>query len=150
MTLADRIAVFMDGRIAQVGTPREVFARPQTMAVAAFVGTPQMNLLPATWTGGSVSVLGATFPLRQNPAAAREVMLGLRPSDLHIAPAGLAARIERVEDLGDSAIVSLRAGGHPLKIKTNAPPAAGEGSEIALSFSPEVAHLFDARDGTRL
>jgi ABC-type sugar transport system ATPase subunit len=49
MTLADRIAVFMDGRIAQVGTPREVYARPRTMAVAGFVGTPQMNLLPGTW-----------------------------------------------------------------------------------------------------
>ena len=51
MTLADRIAVFMEGRIAQVGTPREVFATPQTMAVAGFVGTPQMNLMPGTWAG---------------------------------------------------------------------------------------------------
>ena len=46
MTLADRIAVFMDGRIVQVGTPREVFARPQTVDVAGFIGTPPMNLLP--------------------------------------------------------------------------------------------------------
>ena len=49
MTLADRIAVFMDGRIVQVGTPREIFARPRTMAVAGFIGTPPMNLLPGTW-----------------------------------------------------------------------------------------------------
>ncbi len=63
MTLADRIAVFMDGRIAQVGTPREVFARPQTMAVAGFVGTPQMNLLPGTWAGGSVTVAGHALPV---------------------------------------------------------------------------------------
>ena len=49
MTLADRIAVFMDGRIVQVGTPREIFATPQTVAVAGFIGTPPMNLLPATW-----------------------------------------------------------------------------------------------------
>ena len=55
---ADRIAVFMEGHIAQVGTPREVFAKPQTMAVAAFVGTPQMNLIPGTWTNDVVTVDG--------------------------------------------------------------------------------------------
>src|SRR5205085_5730673 len=58
MTLADRIAVFMDGRIVQVGTPREVFARPQTLDVAAFIGTPPMNLLPATWLEHSVTAAG--------------------------------------------------------------------------------------------
>src|SRR6187431_3393882 len=51
MTLADRIAVFMDGRIAQVGTPREVFSRPQTLDVAGFIGTPPMNLMAARWEG---------------------------------------------------------------------------------------------------
>ena len=51
MTLADRIAVFMDGRIVQVGTPREVFAGPRRWHVAAFVGTPPMNLLPARLAG---------------------------------------------------------------------------------------------------
>src|SRR4029453_11106163 len=53
MTLADRIAVFMDGRIVQIGTPREVFARPHTVDVAAFIGTPAMNLMPGVWEGAS-------------------------------------------------------------------------------------------------
>src|SRR5436190_10828243 len=51
MTIADRMAVFMEGRIEQVGTPEEVFARPHTVDVAAFIGTPPMNLMPGVWEG---------------------------------------------------------------------------------------------------
>jgi ABC-type sugar transport system ATPase subunit len=150
MTLADRIAVFMDGRIAQVGTPREVYARPQTAAVAAFVGTPQMNLVPAVWSQSAVSVFGAIFPVGASAPASRDITLGVRPGDLQIAATGLAARIERIEDLGDSAIVSLRAHDHSLKIKTATPPAAGEGSDVHVAFLPQAAHLFDAQSGIRL
>ena len=82
MTLADRIAVFMDGRIAQVGTPREVYARPRTMAVAGFVGTPQMNLLPGTWQANAVTVAGHPLPVAQVAADRRDIVLGVRPSDL--------------------------------------------------------------------
>ena len=56
MTLADRIAVFMEGRVVQVGTPREIFARPQTVDVAGFIGTPPMNLMPAVWDGDHVTI----------------------------------------------------------------------------------------------
>jgi multiple sugar transport system ATP-binding protein len=149
MTLADRIAVFMEGRIAQVGTPREVFARPQTMAVAAFVGTPQMNLIPGTWVNDAVTVDGHVLQIAQTTPTAREVML-VRPSDMRIGPAGLPAHIERIEDLGDSAIVSLAAGGRSLKVKGDL-HNAGKGSDhVFLSFAPQAAHLFDPNDGVRL
>lgn len=150
MTLADRIAVFMEGRIAQVGTPREVFARPQTAAVAAFVGTPQMNLLPAIWSADSVSVLGAIFRVGAMTPKPREITLGVRPGDIRIATEGLAARIDRIEDLGDSAIVSLRAESYALKLKTAVPPSAQEGSNVFITFDPSAAHLFDAASGNRL
>ena len=58
MTLADRVAVFMDGRIVQVATPRELFSRPAQASVAGFVGTPPMNLLPTTWADGAATVAG--------------------------------------------------------------------------------------------
>lgn len=150
MTLADRIAVFMDGRIAQVGTPREVYARPQTADVAAFVGTPQMNLLPAVWSGDRVSLLGATFAAGATTTAERSVILGVRPGDLQLSATGLPARIERIENLGDSAIVSLRAQDQALKVKTATPPAAGEGSDVHVAVAPHAVHLFDAQTGNRL
>ena len=150
MTLADRIAVFMEGRIAQVGTPREVFARPQTIAVAGFVGTPQMNLLPGRWDGNTVSVAGHPLTVAKIAPAARDVVLGVRPGDLRFSSSGLPARIERVEDLGDSLIISLTGNDRLLKIKTEPQQAGRKGDTVLLSFAPEAAHLFDPTDGGRL
>jgi ABC-type sugar transport system ATPase subunit len=150
MTLADRIAVFMDGRIAQVGTPREVFARPESAGVAGFVGTPQMNLMPGTWQGTSVVVDGHELPVGRSPPAPRTVTLGVRPSDMVLAAAGLPAHVERIEDLGDSAIVSLTTRGRPVKVKCPTQPAARSGDDVFLSFQPEAAHLFDPQSGARI
>ena len=157
MTLADRIAVFMDGRIVQVGTPREIFATPQTLAVAGFIGTPAMNLLPATWSGASVELGGATLAVAQHAsspaAAARPVTLGVRPGDLRVVATddGMAATVERIEDLGDSWILSLLdADERPLKLKSDRPLDVAEGAVVAVAFAPEAAHLFDATTGARL
>ena len=150
MTLADRIAVFLDGRIVQVGTPREVFTTPRTVGVAGFIGTPTMNLIKGTWTGSEVIVGDEALSVARPAAAQREVTLGVRPGELRIANAGLAATVERVEDLGDAHIVSLNAGPLPLKLKGEGPPAVGEGDSVRVSFAPTSAHLFDANTGERL
>ena len=170
MTLADRIAVFIDGRIVQVGTPREVYARPQTMAVAGFIGTPPMNLLRGTWQSGAVSIggirlpaAGATSapgspsrmdtpaPTSASAATPREVVVGVRPADLQIASIGLPAKVERVEDLGDSRIVSfVAAGDQLLKAKSDRLPDVKEGEAVYLGFAPAAAHLFDQASGARL
>ena len=150
MTLADRIAVFMDGRIVQVGSPRDVFARPQTVDVAAFIGTPPMNLLPGVWEGNAVSVDGHVLPLASAASSARQVTVGVRPGDLRIADAGLPARVERVEDLGDSAIVSFVAGERILKQKTDRLPLVQEGDHVHVAFAPAAAHIFDRQTGIRL
>jgi len=150
MTLADRIAVFMDGRIVQVGTPREIYSKPQTIAVAGFIGTPPMNLMPGTWHGDAVTIAGHRLPLIRVTSIPREVMLGVRPGDLRIAPSGLKARVERVEDLGDSSIVTLMTGDRPLKLKGDRLQPVREGEDVFLGFAPEAAHLFDANSGARL
>jgi ABC-type sugar transport system ATPase subunit len=150
MTLADRIAVFMDGRIVQVGTPREIYSRPQTIAVAAFIGTPPMNLIPCTWHGDAVTIAGQHSPLSCATSIARDVMLGVRPGDLRIAPSGLRARVERVEDLGDSSIVTFMMGDQALKLKSDRLQPVQEGEDVFLGFAPEAAHLFDPNSGGRL
>ena len=58
MTLADRMAVFMAGEIQQIGRPAEVFARPNSIDVAAFIGSPPMNLIPARYADGGVEIAG--------------------------------------------------------------------------------------------
>ncbi len=150
MTLADRIAVFIDGRIVQVGTPREIYTRPGTVAVAAFIGTPPMNLMPAMWEGSAVTVAGQRLDLAAMASPARRVLLGVRPGDLRIMERGLPARVERVEDLGDSNIVSFIAGELALKLKREGTPTVQEGADVLLGFAPEAAHLFDPDNGARL
>jgi len=151
MTLADRIAVFMDGRIVQVGTPQGIFGRPSQASVAGFIGTPPMNLLEAAWSGHAVEVgsagrvdVGAAAP------AQRAVTLGVRPGDLKITDSGLAAEVELVEELGDSRIAILHVGEQRVKLKTDNPIDLREGQVVHLGFAAAAAHLFDRSSGERL
>jgi len=149
MTIADRLAVFMDGRIVQVGTPAEVFARPASVAVAGFIGSPPMNLLAGRLVGGRLFIGDA--PLADNVAGPDgSVTVGVRPAAVRISPgAGLPARLELVEDLGDSAIVDFSAGDALIKMRTERKPAAREGELVHLAFDPAALHLFDPRTGAR-
>jgi ABC-type sugar transport system ATPase subunit len=145
------VAVFMDGRIVQVGAPREIFQRPAQVSVAGFIGTPPMNLLPATGHGAQAAVDGAgALPVAMASEGAREVTLGVRPADLRLAEHGLSARIELIEELGDSRIVNAAVGAHAVKFKTDAVLGIREGDDVKLAFAPAAAHLFDRTDGTRL
>jgi ABC-type sugar transport system ATPase subunit len=150
MTLADRVAVFMDGRIVQVGSPREIFRRPAQVSVAGFIGTPPMNLLPATWEGDRVTIAGASLPVGASTPQPREVTLGVRPGEFKPSAEGIRARVEYVEELGDHTVLDLLAGTERLKWRADGHPDLREGSEATLGFAPAAAHLFDRASGERL
>ena len=151
MTIADRMAVFMEGRIVQVGTPHEVFRKPATATVAAFIGTPPMNLLPAVLEGGQVRVGDAVMPVVTGAAQGpTNVTLGVRPGDLRISGSGIPARVEFVEDFGDSSIVNFEAAGQRVKLRAGELPGLREGEHVHLSFEPQAAHLFDPVTGQRI
>jgi ABC-type sugar transport system ATPase subunit len=149
MTLADRFAVFFDGRIAQVGAPRDVYATPQTIDVAGFIGTPPMNLIPGRWDGDAVSIDGERLTVARS-GGPRDVVVGVRPADLRIAERGLPAIVERIEDLGDTTIVSFVAGDRRLKQKRDRPQEVREGAAVRLGFAPDAVHLFDPASGGRV
>ena len=155
MTLADRIAVFMDGRIAQIGTPREIFGKPMHASVAGFIGTPPMNLLEGTWQGHHVTIgknagAGATWTVSDTVAAARSVTIGVRPGDLRLAEPGIEARVELVEELGDARVLDLRIGTQALKLKGDVRTTLHEGETVHLAVAPHAIHLFDRASGARL
>jgi len=150
MTLADRVAVFMDGRIVQVATPRDIYSRPAQVSVAGFIGTPPMNLVPASWQGDTVLLDGVAHPVAATTAQARDVVLGVRPGELRAGTGGTPARVEYVEELGDHCIVDLQAGGRRMKLKADGAARLGEGATTSLSFAPNAAHLFDRASGERL
>jgi len=150
MTVADRMAVFMEGRVVQIGTPKEIFLRPASMAVAGFIGTPPMNMLRVEAADGKVSVCGRFIPLAGCDGTRRPVVLGVRPGDLQLAADGIPARVDFIEDLGDSTIIDLKLGEQTVKLRTGQRPALAEGDNVFLSFAPEAAHLFDPETGMRL
>jgi ABC-type sugar transport system ATPase subunit len=150
MTVADRMAVFMEGRVVQVGTPKGIYLRPASAAVAAFIGTPPMNMLPAELANGSVQVAGASLAVDGGAGHQGPVVLGVRPGDLRIAADGIPAQVEFIEDLGDSVIVLLRLAGQQVKVKTEQSGALEEGQQVFLRFDAAAAHLFDHDSGLRL
>ena len=80
MTLGQRVAVLRDGVIQQVDSPQALYARPDNLFVAAFIGSPAMNLVEATVAGDSVSFAGWTLPLGpRRPGRDGNVILGIRP-----------------------------------------------------------------------
>jgi multiple sugar transport system ATP-binding protein len=109
MTLGQRVAVLRDGVLQQCDTPQKLFHEPANLFVAAFMGSPSMNVIEAEIAGGRVSFAGFEIPLPEgSPVASLErvVILGLRPADLRHpeeAPAALpriTVRPDVVEDLG--------------------------------------------------
>jgi ABC-type sugar transport system ATPase subunit len=150
MTMADRMAVFMEGRVVQVGTPREIFQRPANVAVAGFIGTPPMNLLTAALAGGMVTLAGVSLPVAGYGDARGEVMLGVRPGDLRVAADGIPARVDFIEDFGDSTVVNLLVGEQRVKVKADSAPQVSEGQQVRLGFAPSAAHLYDRQSGLRL
>jgi multiple sugar transport system ATP-binding protein len=113
MTLGQRVAVMRDGRIQQVDTPQALYRRPQNLFVAAFIGSPAMNLVEATVDGGRVEFGGNRIPLdaAAPPLTEGPVILGIRPESFEDAtfadPAlpQLDAEVAVLEDLGADAHV---------------------------------------------
>ncbi|RYY97340.1 MAG: TOBE domain-containing protein, partial [Comamonadaceae bacterium] len=78
------------------------------------------------------------------------VTLGVRPGDLRLAASGIPARVEFVEDFGDSSIVNLDVAGHRVKLRAGELPQVREGDTVHLAFEPQAAHLFDRATGERI
>lgn len=151
MTIADRMAVFMEGRIVQVGTPHEIFRKPATATVAGFIGTPPMNLLPAVLDDGQVRIGETTHTVAGAPGGARrDITLGVRPGDLRLHHTGIPTTVEFVEDFGDSSIVNLQLAGHRVKLRAGELPSVREGDTVQVTFDPATAHLFDRASGDRI
>ncbi|WFU18713.1 ABC transporter ATP-binding protein [Bradyrhizobium sp. CB3481] len=150
MTLADRMAVFMAGEIQQVGTPAEVFARPNSIDIAGFIGNPPMNLVPARYANGSVTIAGHALKTALQSAGARDVIAGIRPGALRLAPDGLKAKVDLVEDLGDTAVLDVDCAGTLMRVRANHEDVPREGDVITVAARPHDIHLFDPETGKRL
>jgi multiple sugar transport system ATP-binding protein len=151
MTLADRIVVLNDRRIEQIGTPLEVYMRPATRFVAAFVGSPAMNFLAvdlARSGADRVAVLpsGTAVPIPGDALAPGRYELGIRPENLRVVAAGgdLAGDVTVLERLGDRTLVHVRLDdGHTVTAQDAARSGLAPGARVALEIDRSEMHFFD-------
>ena len=126
MALADRIAVMREGRIEQIGTPRELYLQPASTYVAQFIGRPQMNLMPAR----------------------DGVITGIRPDDLRLDPAGSPCTILSREWFGANQMLLVRCDRGDLRLVC--PGETAIEAEPRISWPSACEHRFDAVSGRRL
>jgi multiple sugar transport system ATP-binding protein len=155
MTLGHRVAVMNDARLQQFGPPRELYDRPVNTFVAGFIGSPAMNLctLPVGPNGG-LSLGGTDVPVPASANGRKTLVLGLRPESLELAPDGVPAEVEVVEEVGADAYVfcvaELPGGATKFVARTDARRAPERGARVALRPRTEEAHVFDPDTGERL
>ena len=164
MTLADRIVVLRGGYVEQVGPPMELYHRPANLFVARFIGSPAMNILPATVTAVSGTVTevdisgsgSAHLPFGGDAGLkGKPVQVGVRPEDLHLCAEGeeslVTGVVDIVESLGEVTLLYLRVAGHEEAIiaKLTGDVKIDRGATVNLSAAPECLHLFDS-DGNSL
>jgi multiple sugar transport system ATP-binding protein len=162
MTLADRIVVMNQQRIEQIGSPLEIYRKPASVFVAAFVGSPAMNILPATRAGQSAErqrvVLGdgtvlETLASATATANAGDLRVGLRPESVRMCAPGegdARALVEFVEFLGDRSHIHLTLANTGRVVALGGPAfAARPGDVVGVAFDRAAIHLFGA-DGRAL
>lgn len=157
MTLADRIVVLRDGRIEQVGTPREVYEDPNNLFVAGFIGSPRMNIVDATYLGGSrIAVDETSIPLAQpidGAADNQPIKLGIRPEHLVAGErreTSLPARVEFAEYLGSTRYVHcVLASGQEITVEQRGGIDFQSGETIWLNCDDRCLRLFSSA-GERL
>ena len=155
MTLGHRVAVLKDGRLQQCDVPRALYERPANTFVAGFIGSPSMNLLQVPLEGERYSFCGVDVPLASGLRSSDgSIVLGLRPEAFELAPGGIDARVEVVEEVGADAYVFCVAeqGGETIKLVARSDSRRAPEREARVSLRPRMdeAHIFDAESGARL
>jgi multiple sugar transport system ATP-binding protein len=165
MTMGDRIVVMKDGFVQQIASPKEIFEKPVNLFVAGFIGSPQMNFIPAKLTKDkekyAVTFNKNTIELPQETASLlktknignSDIILGVRPEN--IAPAkdeanAITAQVEVTEMMGWETYVHMKLDEHDLTGRINADYPVKAGQVLQINFDPNKLHLFDAKTEANL
>jgi len=159
LAVGTRIAVLDDGVLQQVGTPHDLYERPGNSFVAGFIGDPPMNLVRVRVDrrdGQDVLRTDALELPLPGPIAGAEVVVGFRPQDVQLAPAGddvaggFLGRCELVEHLGADCLVHLRVGAHEVIARDHRVSEIRVGEMVGASVPVTRLHLFDAATGVAI
>ena len=149
MTLADRVVVMNNGKIQQIGSPKEIYNRPFNTFVASFIGSPPMNLIPISIrnkTSISQDLKFSKINIKDG-----KYILGFRAEDAYIEKTGnFTGPIYSIELLGDSTIVTLKIKNNLLHIKTSNNFSSKIGEIVSVKIPNNLCHFFDSKTGIHL
>jgi inositol-phosphate transport system ATP-binding protein len=141
-TMADRIICMRKGRIEQVGTPDDLYLRPNSLFVAGFIGAPPINLLPGRASDGTLEVASAT--LAYAGEAQGPVVLGIRPEALRFEAGGVHGRIADIEPMGRETLYLVDSELGPLRVlEAGSAARHSHGDRIAVAFDGADTLIFD-------
>jgi glycerol transport system ATP-binding protein len=146
LSFADKVVVMLDGEVLQLGTPQELFEQPAHTFVGYFIGSPGMNVLPATVRDGMAQIGETRLGLSAGHASMDKAEIGVRPEHTHVGSEGLPVQIDRIEDVGHHRILRSRYLGQNI----NAILEEGEPvpTDPHLSFDASFTHVY--KDGWRV
>ncbi len=154
LTMADRIAVLNEGKIVQLGSPDDIYDRPENMFVAELVGTPGINLLISSKENGSLYVenspvkLAVDYPTDKLPA---QFVLGVRPEDVNPDPDGdFEGEVALIEPLGVETILHIRSGEQTILSTVSGITHWNIGDSVRFNIVQEHLHFFDKSSQARI
>jgi multiple sugar transport system ATP-binding protein len=171
MTMGDRVAILQAGALEQIGTPLELYERPVNVFVAGFIGSPAMNLLPATlddsgdaWyasVGGSRVLIPPKERAALRPFAGHDILLGLRPEDFVSTEdvregehGVIQATVARAESLGSELLVYFSMNGGatslPLTVRLDRRAAVQQGAPARIGVDLQRLYFFDPKSGAAI
>ena len=150
MTLADRVVVMKGGVVQQVGSPTEIYDRPENAFVASFIGSPAMNLVVGTSARGTFE--GDHIKVSGLEIVDGPIQLGFRAEDASIVKTGgeINAAVYTMELLGDATMITVRVNGELVSVKASKDYRAQIGDMVRISVPSEICHLFDTQTGARI
>jgi sn-glycerol 3-phosphate transport system ATP-binding protein len=136
MSMADQVVLLNKGSVEQVGSARDLYARPATAFVARFIGTPPMNLLKLE--GGRI--VGSNVD-----CGVQAAKLGLRPENIQLGSSGVAASVQGSEYLGADLVLRCAIGTQSLLVRADGQTDMAPGQPVWLRWSPGDTHAFDGQ-----
>ena len=145
LTFADQVVVMDAGEIVQIGTPVELFERPEHTFVGHFIGSPGMNILPCEMRGEAAFFAGNQVRLEGPVTPGGGLMqIGVRPESVSLSDTGLPATLRKVSDIGRHLVLEAMVGDVPVKLIARG-EVPSEGSPVHLRFDPSNTRVY--RDG---
>ena len=150
MTLGDRIVVINNGIVEQVGTPKDIYSKPNTKFVAEFIGSPQMNIFNCKIDNGIAKIDNNSINLNKS-INVDDASIGIRPDDIQISDSGsITCKANLVEYLGSDMIIYSNMGDQEFSCKLSSKIDVKAGDEFKFDIQPSLVHIFDNSSGKRL